>query len=207
MLKVKPSRRPSWQRSPCEDAMTQDWSSLTEVVQTVGAPFRVATPDEVIGKTVIDASAICGTYGMGGPGFFGLQLDDEQWLMLRLWGGMGWFTVGDRPLVAVGEADEERWRPMITLKELSRPRALQRFLGLPAALLEFAFDRHHHGHLTIGSVRLDLDEDPAKRPAWRGGMRPRRLASGDDLRTAWIIGPNPAVEIAAPRPASSEIGE
>jgi hypothetical protein len=67
-------------------------SKIIPVARTVDGQrvlFSVP-PLRVIGREVTKWSASCGTYGQGGPGFFGLHLHKTdtypaEWLMLRLW--------------------------------------------------------------------------------------------------------------------------
>ncbi len=47
--------------------------------------------DKLIGRTVLEISDHVGSYGMGGPGFFGLRFDKE-WLVVAIWGADEWIT-------------------------------------------------------------------------------------------------------------------
>jgi len=51
--------------------------------------------DEVVGRHIAKVSPNVGTYGMGGPGFFGLCLGDE-WLVVAIWGAAEWMLFADR---------------------------------------------------------------------------------------------------------------
>ena len=58
-------------------------------------------PQNLIGRRVLAWTVHGGTYGMGGPGFFGLELDHpvEEWLILKLWSSGHWIKVnGERYL-------------------------------------------------------------------------------------------------------------
>lgn len=55
----------------------------------------------VIGRKIIEVSPILGTYGMGGPGFFGFNLEKnkrypEEWLVLTIWGADNWLLLDDK---------------------------------------------------------------------------------------------------------------
>src|SRR5262245_49982099 len=60
-----------------------------------GRPRPFAPPpisvEQVIGRTVEEICPYVGTYGMGGPGFFGLRLGSE-WLVIALWGAGEWMV-------------------------------------------------------------------------------------------------------------------
>ena len=49
---------------------------------------------DIVDREVQELSTILGTYGMGGPGFLGLKMDDE-WLVIAIWGASEWVTVDD----------------------------------------------------------------------------------------------------------------
>lgn len=54
--------------------------------------------NRIVGRKTIDMSTCIGSYGMGGPGFFGLCLAKtesfpEEWLILTLWGATSWLQL------------------------------------------------------------------------------------------------------------------
>lgn len=63
----------------------------------------------ILFRTILKWSAFIGTYGMGGPGFFGFRLAQseefrDEWLILTLWGATRWLAIDGRPV----ETDEPR---------------------------------------------------------------------------------------------------
>ncbi len=55
----------------------------------------------ILNRRVLQWSSQLGTYGMGGPGFFGLQLCGselylEEWLVLRVWSAGSWLLLNGR---------------------------------------------------------------------------------------------------------------
>lgn len=63
--------------------------------------LRDLSEARVVGRRVLQWSSHRGTYGMGGPGFFGLELeakDDhpQEWLVLTIWGAASWLLLDGR---------------------------------------------------------------------------------------------------------------
>lgn len=72
------------------------------VGRTTEAPHPMTLAEygtnRIIGRDIVDMSICIGSYGMGGPGFFGLCLSKtekypEEWLILTLWGATHWLQV------------------------------------------------------------------------------------------------------------------
>ncbi|MGA7733054.1 MAG: hypothetical protein WCD37_17485, partial [Chloroflexia bacterium] len=60
--------------------------------------LREVGAGRIVGREVIRWLSSLGSYGMGGPGFFGLRLAAagdylEEWLALRLWGADNWLLL------------------------------------------------------------------------------------------------------------------
>lgn len=133
-------------------------------------PFRPdpVEPDEVVGATVRGWTPNAGTYGMGGPGFVGLDLGD-RWLVVTLWGAASWLRLDDRLLDEVDRTDTTvlvGW----TISGLVVERTW----------MSVAFADDH---------ALRLAADPSDRPPFAGDGRPRALAPDEDLRTAVVLAP------------------
>jgi hypothetical protein len=154
--------------------------------------------DRVVGRRVLKWSAYCGTYGQGGPGFFGLQLaagngHAEEWLILRLWSAPAWLTVNGRWLDANQSRHPNGSRP---LHSNFHDAKWDEFAPLVTGQTITSFDLSKKSfELVIGSAKIEFSEDPASRPIYAGSKKPRILSDGDDLRIAWIIAPWPWVEI------------
>lgn len=52
--------------------------------------------DEILGLEIIDFSSHLGTYGMGGAGFFGLELSNGEYLVYAVWNAGNYVMVDDR---------------------------------------------------------------------------------------------------------------
>ena len=51
---------------------------------------------ELIGRKILEITTHLGTYGMGGAGFFGLLLDNSEYLTYAVWGAGNYTLVNDR---------------------------------------------------------------------------------------------------------------
>jgi len=132
-------------------------------------PFRPdpVDPAEVVGSEVRGWTPNAGTYGMGGPGFLGLDLG-KHWLVVTLWGAASWIRLDDRLLDDVPRGDDHvlvGW----TITALTVERSWM------------AIDLD-------GDHTLRLAHDPDDRPRLAQGQ-PRVLGSDDDLRTAVVLSP------------------
>ncbi len=79
--------------------IAQMFSNYPEENQTIiqNSPVLLKDYDceQLIGKRIWSFSATLGDYGMGGPGFFGLLLDDEEYLTYAVWGSGRYVLVDD----------------------------------------------------------------------------------------------------------------
>ena len=55
----------------------------------------------VIGRKILETNPFLGSYGMGGPGFFGLKLEEKsrypkEWLVLTVWEANAWLLVNNK---------------------------------------------------------------------------------------------------------------
>jgi hypothetical protein len=140
------------------------------------------TSDKVVGRTVDEICTCVGTYGMGGPGFFGLRLGDE-WLVIAVWSAASWVQV-DARIVQDVFWEKNRWpRPWITqhCNELAG-------VLIGQAIASFEVTKHS---LTvgIGGRTLAITESPKSRPIHEGSKKPRSFAWADDLRRAVFLSP------------------
>ena len=151
-------------------------------------PPRIADVDTsaLIGATVVRTSGNLGSYGMGGPGFVGVQLATRRhgrtWIVCTLWGAGSWLTL-DGSLVSEGYFEDERreraatrsFRPLSDLlgAELTHLRS-----DRDGATLDFS--------TRSGPVKLELRRDTAHLPPYRSGEA-RAIADDADLRDALVL--------------------
>lgn len=151
-----------------------------------------ATADTVVNQRVVEWTGHCGTYGMGGPGFFGLRFETEDWLILRIWGSMTWLHIGDRIIEGQASANNSAFKPMFSAGQ-QRWDHVTPALNLPQTIKAFDF-QGHSGYLAIGDTLLEIKADPKSRPTWAGN-RLRQFTDQDDLREGWIIATQPWVQV------------
>jgi hypothetical protein len=144
------------------------------------------TPQMVVGRTVDEVCTCVGTYGMGGPGFFGLRLGDE-WLVVAIWGAASWIEADGRIV------EDDFWdtngmpRPWITAQgdELTG-----RLVGQPVT--SFRLDKRSLA-VGVGGMTLSVAESPVGRPILEGNKQPRAFDEDDDLRRAVFLSPTAEV--------------
>lgn len=148
----------------------------------------------IIGRWVRGWSANLGSYGMGGPGFFGLRLAEnadfaEEWLVLRLWGACNWLLLDGQwveahpnqyhiqePLYS-NFSGEETWDHM-----------KERVAG--AQITEAQFEHYYSKIvLTLGVAEytLEIPKDASLLSKYGGTMQPHEWNPDEDQRDAWII--------------------
>jgi len=142
----------------------------------------ILTTDMVVGRTVDQVSPIVGTYGMGGPGFFGIRLGSE-WLVIAIWGAADWIQVDGRIVLDMFWEKNARVRPWIT-EEGDELSAL--LVGQP--ITSFEVNRFSL-KIGIGERTLSITESPESRPILEGTKQPRRFKRDDDLKRAVFLSP------------------
>jgi hypothetical protein len=74
------------------DGETPPWGPFFDLVDFKPEPLSA---NQIVGRAVDEVCKDVGTYGMGGPGFFGLRLADE-WLVISMWGADSWIQINGR---------------------------------------------------------------------------------------------------------------
>lgn len=139
--------------------------------------------EQVIGRTVQEICPCLGTYGMGGPGFFGLRLGSE-WLIIAVWGAGDWMTARGR---CVGDAYyREHGHPTPWLAGESDELAVS-LVG--QRVRSIAVRRHSLRIVFENELDLTIEEASDHRPVLEGTKEPRRFTDEDDLRRAVFLAP------------------
>jgi hypothetical protein len=141
--------------------------------------------NDLIGRRVDEITPNAGTYGMGGPGFFGIRFG-EQWLIISIWGAGEWLHLGGRRLMDIHHEQQGSSVPWISSKgdELT-PLLVGRVItsfSITKTTLELGFG---------DDVFLRIEEDSASRPIFQGTKQKRALQETDDLRRAVFLSPTP----------------
>lgn len=129
---------------------------------------------DLLGRKVRFFCTRLGSYGMGGPGFFGMDIgkDDEKgkWLICRIWGADDWIHVND---VIMGEMSDN---------ELSR-------VLMGKVVKEITVDQHSC-RFVLGSnpdTVLEIKGDPSTRQRYLGSREARVFHPDDSLWDAWVV--------------------
>ena len=148
-------------------------------------------PAQALGRTIEEVSCAVGTYGMGGPGFFGLKLSERlgggkagEWLVVAIWGAGAWITCEGR-LVEDFHFDVAGREPP--------------WIGDSGNLLDERLRGTRIESIEIGrtSMRISISdgcdltiaEDASTRPVLAGNGQPRAFLDEDDLRRAVFLSP------------------
>ncbi len=152
--------------------------------------------ERIIGRFILECTGYCGTYGQGGPGFFGLKLKHTEkypgeWFILTLWSSYDWLTVGGQ-WVSAHPDQYHIQKPLHS--DFMPPQKWDNFTpkinGNEIVSLEVNAKSMKLG---IGEIIISLDEDPQMRPRYVGGGELREFYPKDDLHNAMIISPFPDV--------------
>ncbi len=138
-------------------------------------------PSIVVGRELEEICPYVGTYGMGGPGYFGFRFD-KDWLVIAVWGAADWLVAGDRH---VGDSFYDNYgRPMPLLyddhDELSPQIIGQKLSYVEVKEKSFAM-------LFENGMKIEIEEAPDNRPLMEGTKEMRKFAEADDLRDAVFL--------------------
>lgn len=148
----------------------------------------------ITGRWVRGWSASLGSYGMGGPGFFGLRLAEseeypEEWLVLRLWGAGNWLLMDGQWVEAHPNQYQIR-EPLYSNFGAGEEwdRMAERVVGAQISEVQIAQD-HSVIVLALGMEKytLEIPQDTSRLPLYGGTMEPRVWNAYEDQRDAWII--------------------
>jgi len=182
---------------PLSDGLTRNIVAALDLRDNRYQPavsLRHLGVERIPGRDVVAWSASLGSYGMGGPGFFGLQLSSspafpQEWLVLTLWAADNWLLFDgqwvaahpnqyqlQRPLVSYFGGDEE-W------DDLS-----EKLLNSTVVSAEIVDDMSRI-HLEKGSVGhlLEIPQVTSLLPLYGGALTPRTWSPLESQLDAWVI--------------------
>jgi hypothetical protein len=154
--------------------------------------------ERIVKRFVVECSGYCGTYGQGGPAFWGLNLKatkeyPKEWLILTIWSAYDWLTVKgqwvgahdkhygiQKPLFSNSQGKKwDNFTPLI------KGKTINSFVLNPKSM-----------KIKIGKTIVCLDEDPTRRSNYAGLDKSlRTLFPEDDLHNAFILAPWPWVRV------------
>ncbi len=141
-------------------------------------------PSDIIGQYIKDISCGVGTYGMGGPGFFGLKIASGQWFVIAIWGAGEWIRLNDRLVEDAFYQKYDRSKPWIseTKEELAKYVIGQAIIG--CSIEQFSLS------LTLkNDLKFIIEEAANRRPLYEGSKKLREFSPNDDLRRAVFLSP------------------
>lgn len=144
---------------------------------------------QVVGRNVDEILTHVGTYGMGGPGFFGIRLGKE-WLTIAIWGAGEWITVDSLLIQDMFFGRYGRPEPWISEKGDRLSAALVgstiTAIDVKPRSLIISFSN---------GMSMSINEAPDYRPIFEGSKQPRRFVDGDDLRDVVFLSPTTEIWI------------
>ncbi len=145
-------------------------------------PKQLCSAD-VVGRRVDKIVPYAGTYGMGGPGFFGFKIG-EDWLIIALWGAADWLQVDGRRVGDGFYETDGSPKPWISKEE---DELSSQLVGRVIMSVEIA--RTSMKIIFDNKMVLSIEEDSRLRPTLAGSRRPRAFEPDDDLRKAVFLSP------------------
>ncbi|WP_425100012.1 hypothetical protein [Tropicibacter sp. S64] len=162
-------------------------NSLVGEYEQVALPPRPVSAQALVGRRVVSASVTLGTYGMGGYGFFGLQLEPEDWLVVPVFGAAEWITLDGRLLVD----GRERPRRPPWIVDADDSAMVSRLAG--AVIVRGELERHAFSLAFDNGAVLAIARDARSRPVMAGTEQPRVFLDSDDLSAALFFSPSAEV--------------
>ena len=148
-------------------------------------PFvpQALTAEQLTGREVNEVLTGVGTYGMGGPGYFGLRLE-EEWLVIAIWGASEWIVANG--ILIQDHFFESYGRPRPWIIEGS-DNLSPKLVGAKITTLEL--EQKCMRISFSNEMSLVIDESSEDRPILEGTKRPREFMADDDLRKAVFLSP------------------
>jgi hypothetical protein len=148
-------------------------------------PFKPTPLDfkALLDRPVDEVTTIVGTYGMGGPGFFGLRLG-EEWLVISIWGASDWILVDGRLVRDSYYERNGRDTPWIHEQENG---LMPYLIGATITMLEI--QKHNLTICFSNGAVLEIDDTPERRFIHEGSKQSRKFRWADDLRDAVFLSP------------------
>jgi hypothetical protein len=182
---------------PFSDGLTRNIVAALDLRDNRYQPavsLRDVGVERILGRKVVAWSHSLGSYGMGGPGFFGLQLYSSpafhaEWLVLTLWAADNWLLF-DGQWVAAHPNQYHKQRPLVSYfggdedwDDLS-----EKLVHSTIVAAEIDGDTSRI-HLEKGPVSqlLEIPRDTSLLPPHGGSLAPRTWNLSESRLDAWII--------------------
>lgn len=176
--------------------MSRDYNKILECKEYKGFG-RYSSPktlrefgvERIINRKVLEWCGYLGSYGMGGPGFFGLRLESNttyriEWLILILWGASEWILL-DNQWVSSHPNQYHIQRPLLAD---GKDEVTGKIIGatISNTIIErnetFIYLQHNaNEHL------LEVPSDYNRLPIYGGSLKPRKWTNWEHHLDAWVI--------------------
>lgn len=169
-------------------------SAIAEQANARLKTLRELGTERILHRQIIGWSANLGSYGMGGPGFFGLKLSatelfSEEWLVLTLWGADNWLVL-DNHWLAANPNQYEIQKPLYSNfgAELDWDETTPLLIG---ATLTDAIVQDNSSVLTLQRENaahvLEIPQDPSRLSRYGGSGEPRVWNQDESQWDAWVV--------------------
>jgi hypothetical protein len=136
---------------------------------------------DYIGQRVLAVVTCLGSYGMGGPGFFGVRFR-KGWIVYRLWGADGWLTLNGKLIEESLFPDEREPIGKHNLISASQLKgSILRATECGDDQYDLAFVKNDE------NLCLSVRRDGSAVPHWRGNGSPKVFADNESLEDAVIV--------------------
>lgn len=169
---------------PPEDA--PGWAVPSASECEIPPTIRQVGIERVLNRKVVAASCHLGTYGMGGAGLVGMQLegDPEEFLVLCLWGAACWLHWDDK-IIDDNETFGKDWGT-----ETETQRGHKKFESeITGTILSAFYLADDYCRLKFGSHSLEIKKDPETRPLSTRREGNHVWDSEESLKDAWFLTP------------------
>ncbi|MFA7013456.1 MAG: hypothetical protein WC202_10945 [Desulfobacterales bacterium] len=141
--------------------------------------------EEYLQCTIVTTCASLGSYGTGGPGFFGLQCRKKRktfWIIFTLRGADGWLTLNGRLIASsLSEADKKTYAKQGNIAtEAVHGGTLASVKYLPSSI-EIKIQQEDAEHV------IELRRDGKTVPAWRESGEKKQFRDTELLEDALVV--------------------
>ena len=150
-------------------------------------------PERITGRKITAWSPSLGSYGMGGPGFFGLRLaandaSPDEWLVLRVWGAACWLLLDGKWI----EAHPNQYHVQAPLYSNFGPGeqwdlVTDKLVGSVLEAINIEEDALAFQLTGAASHILEMPADSSLLSLYGGTMQPRIWQANENRLDAWVI--------------------
>ena len=158
--------------------------------KTVPLTLRTAGVERVLDRTIRGWTSCDGTYGMGGPGFFSLELEKhkayrKERLCLCLWGATEWLLIDGNWFASPPNQYDQQTPQFSNYAGESWDYISDRIVG--EKIEKFELNRNSFKLILGNSVCIELPEDTTKLSVHGGSMEQRIWCESEDVLDAWVL--------------------